>query len=106
TNHEAGQSAASALQDHPMGRVRYDVLGLADDAWRDLFRTPSPTLGAIRTKLEALWGDSVYEETDLGGARAMAIGDLVRIELLLAGVDPAEASGGMDFEKLEADWDE
>jgi hypothetical protein len=104
TNHEAAQSAASALQDHPAGRVRHEVLCLANDACRDLFRTASPTLGAIRTKLEALWGGSLYEETAFATVRRMVIGDLVRIELLLLGVDPSEASGGMDLAKLESDW--
>lgn len=103
-NHKAGQAAALALQQHPMGYVRYEVLGLAGDASRDLFRAPSPTLGAIRTKLEALWGDRLHEETDFGRARRIAIGDLARIDLLLAGVDSNEASGGMDLERLRSDW--
>jgi len=104
--YKAGLAAAAALRDHFETRIRDDILNLAADASQRLFRAPAPTLAAIREKVEAAYGESIWDETGWGSQRRRIVGDLWRIEMLLAGVDPAEAAGGMDLNKVAADWSE
>jgi hypothetical protein len=102
-DHEAAEVALGAVQNHPQSRVRDDIFALAAEAQNKLFRIPAPTLGALRRKLEAYWGN-VFEEVYGNQFRCKILGDLTRIELLLAGVDPHEASGGMDLKKVATDF--
>ena len=104
-DHEPAEAASAAVKDHPQSRIRDDIVALAAEAHDRLFRIPAPTLGALRRKLETFWGD-VCEETYGNQFRRIIIGDTVRLELLLAGVDPEEASGGMDLKKVASDFAE
>lgn len=103
--HEAGLAASAAVRNYSETRIRDAVFNLAVEATQRLFRVPAPTLGAVRQKLEALFGESIWDETEWGAHRRRMIGDLWRIELLLAGCDPEEA-GGMDLNKVASDWSE
>lgn len=105
-NHEAAHAAALAMQELQDCRVRNEIFELAAGAAERLFRVPSPTIGALRVKLETLFGESIWDEDEGGNIRRTVIGDLRRLELLLAGAEPHEASGGMDLSKLAADWAE
>lgn len=101
---DAAEAAVAAVKDHPQGRVRDDVVALAAEATDRVYWLPAPTIGGLRRKLDLFW-------TDLSGQacesdQRVVLGDLVRIELLLAGVDPYEASGGMDLDKVAADFAE
>lgn len=102
---EAANTALEALTEHPESRVRDDIAALATDASARLFRIPAPTLGTLRRKLEAYWGD-VFEEVYGNEFRRVLLGDLVRIELLRAGVDPEEASGGMNLKTVASNFAE
>jgi hypothetical protein len=104
-NHAAAEAALAAVKDHPQSGIRDDIVALAAGAHNRLFRIPAPTLGALRRKLETFWGD-LFEETYGNHFRRIIVGDTVRLELLLAGVDPEEASGGMDLKKVASDFDE
>jgi len=104
-DYDAADAAAAAVKAHPQGRVRDDVIVLAADAADRVYRVPAPTLGGLRRKLELLWTD-LWEDTADANVKRTVIGDLTRIELLLAEVDPYEASGGMDLDKVAADFAE
>jgi hypothetical protein len=104
-NHAAAEAALAAVRDHPQSGIRDDIVALAAEAHDRLFRIPAPTLGAIRRKLESFWGD-LFEESYGNQFRRIIIGDTVRLEMLLAGIDPEEASGGMDLKKVASDFDE
>jgi hypothetical protein len=104
-NHAAAEAALAAVKDHPQSSIRDDIVALAAEAHDRLFRIPAPTLRALRRKLESFWGD-LFEDTYGNQFRRIIIGDTVRLELLLAGVDPEEASGGMDLKKVASDFDE
>lgn len=97
--------AADAIKPHPEGRVRDEVFALADEAAERVYRVPAPTLGGLRRKLELLWTD-LFDETFGADFKRIIVGDLTRLELLLAGVDPYDASGGMDLDKVAADFTE
>jgi hypothetical protein len=101
-DYDAAEAAAAAIQTHPPGRVRDDVLAVAGEAIDRVYRVPAPTLGGVRRKLELLF--DLWDETqDIHFVR-IVVGDLTRLELLLAGADPYEASGGMDLDKVAADF--
>ena len=104
--YKAGLAAVAALCNHSETRIRDDVINLAVDASQRLFRAPAPTLAAVREKVEAAYGESIWDETGWASQRRRIVGDLWRIELLLADVDPAEAAGGMDLNKVTLDWSE
>jgi hypothetical protein len=104
-NHEAAQAALAAVEESRKCSVHDEIVALAAEAHDRLFRIPAPTLGALRRKLETFWGD-VFEETYGNQFRRIIIGDIVRLELLRAGVDPEEASGGMDLNKVASDFAE
>lgn len=104
-NHAAAEAALAAVKDLPQSGIRDDIVALAAEAHDRLFRIPAPTLGALRRKLESFWGD-LFEDTYGNQFRRIIIGDTVRLELLLAGVDPHEASGGMDLKKVASDFAE
>lgn len=72
-------------------------------AAKELFSAAAPTLGGLRFKLELYWGD-LFEDLYGNDAKRIAVGDLVRLELLHAGIDAKDASGGMPPEKLTSDW--
>jgi hypothetical protein len=102
---DAAEAATAAIKDHPNGRVRDDIVALTAEAVDRVYRVPAPTLGGLRRKLELFWTD-LWDETYGADFKKIVVGDLVRLELLLAGVDPYEASGGMDLEKVAADFAE
>ena len=102
-NHDAAEAALAAVKDNAECSVRHEIVALAAEAHDRLFRIPAPTIGALRRKLESFWGD-LFEETYGNQFRRIIIGDTVRLELLLAGVDPEEASGGMDLKKVASDF--
>jgi hypothetical protein len=104
-DHDAADAALAAVKDLPQSSIRDEIVALAAEAHDRLFRIPAPTLGALRRKLESFWGD-LFEETYGNHFRRIVIGDTVRLELLLAGVAPEEASGGMDLKKVASDFDE
>lgn len=104
--YKAGLAAVAALCNHSETRIRDDVFNLAVDASQRLFRAPAPMLAAVREKVGAAYGESIWDETEWARQRRRIVGDLCRIEMLLAGVDPAEASGGMDLNKVASDWSE
>jgi hypothetical protein len=101
-NHDTAKAALAAVKDHPPSGIRDDIVALAAEAHDRLFRIPAPTLGALRRKLEWFW--DIWAETYGTNFKRIIIGDLTRIELLLAGVEPEEASGGMDLKKVASDF--
>jgi hypothetical protein len=103
-NHAAAEAALAAVKDHPQSGIRDDIVALAAEAHDRLFRIPAPTLGALRRKLESFW--DIWAETYGTDFKRIILGDLTRIELLLAGVEPEEASGGMDLKKVASDFAE
>ena len=103
-NHEAAEAALAAVRDKPKCGVCDDIVALAAEAHARLFRVPAPTLGALRRKLESFW--DIWDESYGANFKRIILGDLTRIELLLAGVDPHEASGGMDLKKLATEFAE
>jgi hypothetical protein len=105
-DYEAAAAADAAIKAHPQGRVRDDVAALAAEAADRVYRVPAPTLGSLRQKLELLWATKLWEETYGADFKRIALGDLTRLEMLLAGVDPYDASGGMDLDKVAADFTE
>jgi hypothetical protein len=104
-DYDAAKAAAGAVDAHRPGRVRDDVLALATEAVDRVCRVPAPTLGGLRQKLEVHWAD-LSDDTYGADFKRIIVGDLTRLELLLAGVDPYDASGGMDLDKLAADFTE
>jgi hypothetical protein len=104
-DYDAAETALGAIKDHPQSRVRDHVITLAAEATDWLFRVPAPTLGALRQKLDSYWGD-LFEQKFGNLFRRIILGDLTRIELLLAGVDPEEASGGMNLKKVASEFAE
>jgi len=102
-DHDAAEAALAALKDFPRSRVYDDIIALAAEAQDRLFRIPSPTIGALRRKLEAFWTD-LWEETPAADAKRGIIGDLTRIELLLLGAGPEEAAVGMDLKRVASDF--
>jgi hypothetical protein len=103
-NHAAAEAAMAAVKDHPQSGIRDDIVALAAEAHDRLFRIPAPTFGALRRKLESFW--DIWAETYGTDFKRIILGDLTRIELLLAGVEPEEASGGMDLKKVASDFAE
>jgi hypothetical protein len=103
---DAAEAAAAAVKNHSTGRVRKDVVALAAEAADRLYRVPAPTLGGLRRKLLVLWATKFWEETCGVDPKRILVGDLTRLEMLHAGVDPYEASGGMDLEKIASDFTE
>lgn len=104
-DYDAAKAAAAAVEAHAPGRVRDDVVALAAEAVDKVCRVPAPTLGGLRQKLELHWTD-LFDDTYGADFKRIIVGDLTRLELLLAGVDPNEASGGMDLDKVAADFTE
>lgn len=104
-DYEAADAAFVAIRDHPRSRSGDQISALATESARQLFQAPAPTIGAVRRKLECLWGD-LSPDTCATKFKRIIIGDLRRIELLRLGVDPYEASGGMDLHKLGSDFSE
>lgn len=105
-DYDAAEAATAAVKAHSQGRVRDDVVALAAEAADRVYRVPAPTLGGLRRKLELLWSTELWEETYGTDFKRIAVGDLTRLELLLAGVDPYEATGGADLDKVAADFTE
>ncbi len=101
-NHDAAEAALAAVKDHPHSGVRDDIVALAAEANDRLFRIPAPTLGSLGRKLESFW--DIWAETCGTEFKRIIVGDIVRLELLLAGVDPDEASGGMDLKRVASDF--
>jgi hypothetical protein len=101
-NRDVAEAALAAVKDLPQSRARDDIVALAAEAHHQLFRIPAPTLGALRRKLEWFW--DIWAETYGTEFKRIILGDLTRIELLLAGVAPEEASGGMDLKKVATDF--
>jgi hypothetical protein len=104
TNYDAADAALGAVKDLPQSGIRDDIVALAAEAHDRLFRIPAPTFGALRRKLEWFW--DIWAETYGTDFKRIILGDLTRIELLKAGVEPEEASGGMDLNKVASDFDE
>lgn len=100
---DAAEAAAAAIKDHPQCSVR-DVVAIAAETVDQVYLVPASTLGGLRRKLELLWATELWDETYGTDFRHTMIGDLVRLEMLLAGVDPEEASGGMDLDKVGTDF--
>lgn len=69
-----------------------------------MFRAPAPTLGAVRQKLEAYWGD-LFDDSHGSSFKRIVIGDLVVLEMVHAGIDWAEASGGRSWKKVRSDFE-
>lgn len=103
SNHEAARAAAAAVERHPASQAREQILALYAAAADELFSVAAPTLGGLRQKLEVYWGD-LFEDVHGNDFKRNAVGDLVRLELLHAGVDAEDASGGMNLEKVASDW--
>lgn len=97
-NHDAAEVALAAVKDLPQSGIRNDIVALAAEAHDRLFRIPAPTLGALRRKLEWFW--DIWAQTYGTNFKRIILGDLTRIELLLAGVHPEDASGGMNLKKV------
>lgn len=104
-NHHAAATAAATVQNHPDGEVRSNILVLAVTAADTFFNTPAPSLDAVAIKLEKYWGEALFDDADPHTAmRQIIVGDLRRIERLLAGVEEPDATGGMDLERVDHDW--
>lgn len=102
-DHDAAEAALVALKDLAKSRVHDDIIALAAEAKDRLFRIPSPTISALRRKLETFWTD-LWEETPAADAKRGIIGDLTRIELLLLGAGPEEVAVGMDLKRVASDF--
>ena len=103
-DYDAAEAAAAAIKDHPQSRVRDDVIALAAEAADRVYRIAAPTLGGLRRKLELVF--DLWDDTYGTDFVRTVVGDLTRLELLLVGVDPYEASGGMDLDKVATDFTE
>lgn len=103
SNLETLDAAVIAEDEQRPGSVRGQTLSLYVAAAKQFFGVAAPTLGGLRHKLEVYWGD-VFEDVHGNNFKRIAMGDLVRLELLHVGVDADEASGGMNLEKVASDW--
>lgn len=63
------------------------------EAQAEVYATPAPTLGAVRTKLSIWWGEELYADSYESSINRIIMGDLTRLELEGAGATELEASG-------------
>jgi len=106
-NQRASAAAVAAVQDLPDGPVRDRVFALLDQTTDTLINTPAPSLGAIATKLECLFGEELFDEQDpRSKACRLLIGDLRLAERVSLGFEEPDLSGGMDLARLAVDWAE
>lgn len=106
-NYEAANAAAASVEPFTACHVRDSILTIVENATDTLFNTPALSLGAVAVKLEKLYGEQLFDETDYyADYRRTLIGDLRRIERILLGFEEPEASGGMDLVRIDHDWTE
>ena len=103
SNLEALNAAAAAVEGQCPSLARDHILSRYVATAKELFGTTAPTLGDLRRKLELYWGD-LFKDVHGNDFKRIAVGDLVRLELLHTGVDAEEASGGMNLKKVASDW--
>lgn len=104
-NFVAAKEAVDAIEHLADCDATDRIRDLLDDVVQSVYSTASPDLGALAEKLEIYWGEELFAEEDyVASYKARIVGDIRRIRLLSAGIDNEDASGGMDLEKIAADW--
>lgn len=104
-DYATSKAAARAIKDHPPCPAQDCINKVFGNAVDAIFAIAAPTLGGVTKKLEVCWGELLFQD-DCDGVdwRRMCVGDLRRIEMQLAGIEEAEASGGMDMQNVARNW--
>jgi hypothetical protein len=104
-NFVAAKEAADAIAHLADCDATSRIDDLLDDVRQSVFSTAAPDLGALAEKLEVYWGEELFAEDDyVASYKATIVGDIRRIRLLNLGIDNEDASGGMDLERVAAQW--
>jgi hypothetical protein len=106
-NYQTARAAAASVEQSTACHARDRIFALLDHTTDTLINTPAPSLGAIATKLECLFGEALFDEYDpRSEAWRFLIGDLRLAERMLLEFEEPDLSGGMDLTQLAADWAE
>jgi hypothetical protein len=106
-NYQTARAAAASVEQSTACHARDRIFALLDHTIDTLINNPAPSLGAIATKLECLFGEALFDEHDpCSEAWRFLIGDLRLAERVSLGFEEPDLSGGMDLTQLAADWAE
>ena len=106
-DYEVAKAAADAVADKPACQLREHIFEAYGDAAKAIEHSAAPDLKALVEKLHVYWRAVDLTDGSFGNSfRRKIVGDLIRLDLLLAGIDSEKASGGMDLQKVVSDWTE
>src|SRR6266542_613234 len=104
-NFVAAKEAVGAVAHFADCDVTNRIHDLLNDVEQSVYSTTAPDLGAVAEKLEVYWGEELFAADDyVAFYKRRIIGDIRRNHLLIAGFDNEDASGGMDLQRVAAEW--